>query len=132
QATKARLEGDLEETKRAYEVGRGKAQVLANKLASFSTELLDVVVVADARPSRLHPSKPPPIPTARPSRTFPAAAPGEAQVVEAIPVVAIEPVTARLPSITRSVVLVLGGLVVGVGLSFAVVKLTEDATPAVN
>ena len=139
-ATQARLEGELEELKKAFEAGRGRAQVMANKLATWSTEMLDTVVPEPRPglpplPARPSASKPPPIPGARASRTSstPATEPHDEPVqVEAIPVVAIEPAKAPEASGARGAMLALVGLVVGVCITVAIVKLTADSAPAAS
>ena len=125
QATLTRLQTELDETRRALDAGKGRAQELAKQLASFAQELNDAVVPArSSTASHRIPSAPPPIPTTR--RSSPQiAVPTEAIVVEASP-----PPASRV----RMALLVLGGITVGLVLGIFVMNMrgstTPDATPA--
>ncbi len=112
QDTSARLESELQETRRALEAGRARAQELAQQITSLGQGILDTVVADDprsAQPARSAasgpaPTKPPPIP-----------------IDEAKPRPAMEaPPLATAPR-SRTLPLILG-MAVGAAVSLAVVR----------
>ncbi len=124
-AAKAQLEGELDETRRALEGGRAKAQELAKQLTSFGNDMLDTVVAADPRVIQAvraawpppPPIKPPPIPGSAPAER----APSEALAIRETAAFPAEPETTN--GRTRWLIPVLGIVAICAVSSVAVVQL---------
>jgi hypothetical protein len=112
------VKAELETARRDLEAARAKARDIASHLLRFGQELDGNAVAATERPQR---AQPPPMPPARPAP------------VETILEVREEPRPAA--SGVRSVLLILGGVVLGCAVSIAIAKAgnstppTEDRSP---
>lgn len=118
-ATRTRLEGDLEEARRALDAGRARAQELAKQITTLG-QALDTVMTDERR-------------GAHPPRSAAEPPSASAPPIEAKPEAAVEPPKESAPSRARALILVLGGIAVGVAVTFAIVELRgsreTDPTP---